>query len=100
MRDMGGVDFCGHFAAQICGHFWRVDVRGLGKLLCVRAPAYPPAAFFYLVTSASLWYLGGFGKLFEAARAAHDRMMFVCFVCARPRIHQLIFCYLVTSASL
>ena len=31
-----------------------MDVRGLGKLLCVQAPAYPPADFF--IWSALLCY--------------------------------------------
>ena len=57
--------------------------------LRVRAPAYPPADFFHLVTSAPLWYLGKSGKLIEAARAAHARMMisFLRCVCARSCIH-------------
>ena len=71
-------------------------------VLRVRAPAYPPADFFYLVTSPSLWYLKWFGKLFKAARAVHARMMFLFLrsVCARPRIHQLILFYFVISAPL
>ena len=42
--------------------------------ICVRAPPYPPADFFFLVTSAPLWYSGAVGKISEASRPARDRM--------------------------
>ena len=38
------------------------------------ATPYPPADFFFLVTSASLWYSGEFGKISEAPRPARYRM--------------------------
>ena len=61
--------------------------------VCVRAPPYPSADFFYLVPSASLWHSGGVGKISEAPRPARDRMpvSFLRFACGHRRIHQLIF---------
>ena len=66
---------------------------GFGFSLRARAPAHPPAHFFYFVTTACLRRVGGFETLFKAARAAQDRIMvlFLHRVCGRPCIHQQIF---------
>ena len=65
---------------------------GFAFALRVYAVVYPPADFVYLVTSALLLYLGSFGKLSEAARVAHNRIMIIVLRCAsgRAHIHQLI----------